>query len=463
MAGKAPIAAVILAAGKGTRMKSALPKVLHEIGGRSMLGHVMQTVSALGVDKTVVVVGPDMNQVAEAASGADIAIQHEALGTGHAVQAAEQAIGNIDGTVFVLFADTPLVRQETFEAMREIREGGAGVVVLGFSPDDPAAYGRLITDPSGDLEAIVEFKDANEAQRAVRLCNAGLMAIDGTVLFDLLSKVTNDNAKGEYYLTDIVALARAQGIACRVTEADADEVLGVNSRVQLAEAEAEFQARCRQAAMENGVTLQAPETVYFSADTRLGSDVIVEPNVVFGPGVSVADGVTIKAFTHLEGAHVGASSAIGPFARLRPGTELGAKTKVGNFVEIKNAVVEDGAKINHLSYVGDAFVGARSNIGAGTITCNYDGFNKYLTVIEEDVFIGSNTALVAPVRLGKGANTGAGSVISQDLDADALGVTRAPQRQLDGGAAKYRSKKSAEKAAGKWGKPDPASVKKSDD
>ena len=462
MAGKAPIAAVILAAGKGTRMKSALPKVLHEIGGRSMLGHVMHTVSALKADKTVVVVGPDMDQVAKAASGADIALQHQALGTGHAVQAAEQAIGTFDGTVFVLFADTPLVRQETFEAMREIRESGAGVVVLGFRPDDPAAYGRLITDASGNLDGIVEYKDATVEQRAVGLCNAGLMAIDGSILFDLLSRVTNENAKGEYYLTDIVALARAQGIACRVTEADADEVMGVNSRGQLAEAEAVFQSRCRSAAMENGVTLQAPETVYFSADTELGVDVIVGPNVVFGPGVKVADGVTIKPFTHLEGAHIGAASDVGPFARLRPGSELGSNVRVGNFVEIKNAIVEEGAKINHLSYVGDAFVGARSNIGAGTITCNYDGFNKYLTVIEEDVFIGSNTALVAPVRLGKGANTGAGSVISKDLDADALGVTRAPQRQLDDGAAKYRSKKSAEKAAGKWGKPDPSSVKKVD-
>ncbi len=461
MADQAPIAAVILAAGKGTRMKSALPKVLHAIGGRSMLDHVLATVGALGADQTVVVLGPDMDQVAAEAKGASIAIQKDALGTGHAVLAAREALDGFHGTVFVLFADTPLVRDETFRDMRAIREAGAGVVVLGFRPDDPAAYGRLITDSSGALDAIIEFKDANAEQRAVPLCNAGLMAIDGEVLFDLLDRVTNDNAKGEYYLTDIVALARERGIACRVTEAPADEVMGINSREELAAAEAVFQRRRRRQAMEDGVTLHDPDTVYFSADTRLGQDVTVGQNVVFGPGVTVEDGVTIKPFSHLEGTHVGADAIVGPFARLRPGAEIGTDVHVGNFVEIKNAIVEPGAKINHLTYVGDAFVGARSNIGAGTITCNYDGFNKHLTVIEEDVFIGSNTALVAPVRIGKGANTAAGSVISQNVDPNALGVTRPPHRQLDEWAAKYREKKAAEKADGKWPKPDPSTVKKS--
>ncbi len=461
MSDQAPIAAVILAAGKGTRMKSALPKVLHEIGGRSMLRHVLTTVGALKPEQTVVVVGQDMDDVAKAAGNVKVAVQSEPLGTGHAVQAAREFVSGFPGTVFVLFADTPLVRQDTFETMRDMCEAGAGVVVLGFRPDDPAAYGRLITGTAGDLESIVEFKDATAEQRSVTLCNAGLMAIDGRVLFDLLDKVTNDNAKGEYYLTDIVALARSQNIACRVTEAPADEVMGINSRAQLAAAEAVFQDRCRSQAMDDGVTLQDPKTVYFSADTQLGQDVTVGPHVVFGPGVLVEDGVTIKPFTHLEGARVGTEGTIGPFARLRPGTDLSANVHVGNFVEIKNAIVEPGAKINHLTYVGDAFVGARTNIGAGTITCNYDGFNKYLTVIEEDVFIGSNTSLVAPVRIGRGANTGAGSVISQNLEGNALGVTRAPQRQLDGWAAKYRKRKGDEKAAGKWPKPDPSSVKKS--
>ncbi len=459
MADQAPMAAVILAAGKGTRMKSDLPKVLHEIAGRSMLHHVLSTVSSLSPKSTVVVVGPDMSQVADAATGATIAIQQEALGTGHAVLSARQALAGFEGTVFILFADTPLVTAQTFQAMRTLRENGAGIVVLGFRPDDPAAYGRLITDEGGALEAIVEFKDATPEQAAVRLCNAGLMAVDGRILFELLDRVSNDNAKGEYYLTDIVSLARAQSITCGVMEAPADEVMGVNSRVQLAEAEAVYQKRRRDQAMEDGVTLLDPSTVYFSADTVLGQDVTVGQNVVFGPGVMVEDRVTIKAFSHLEGAHVAQGATVGPFVRLRPGTDIGADVHVGNFVEIKNAIVEPGAKINHLSYVGDAFVGARTNIGAGTITCNYDGFNKYLTVMEEDVFIGSNTSLVAPVRIGKGANTGAGSVISQDIAPDGLGVTRSAQRQLDGAAARYRQRKSSEKAAGKWSKPDPSSVK----
>lgn len=460
MSEHAPIAAVILAAGKGTRMKSDLPKVLHAIAGRSMLQHVLSTVDDLAPERKIVVVGQNMSQVAKASGTASVVVQDTPMGTGHAVLSARNALQGFEGTIFILFADTPLVTQATFQSMREICEAGAGVVVLGFRPDDPAAYGRLITNNRGELDAIIEYNDADESQRAVTLCNAGLMAVDSKVLFELLDRVGNDNAKGEYYLTDIVGLARSINLTCGVTEVSADEVIGINSRSQLAEAEKIFQDRYRTQVMDAGVTLRDPSTVYFCADTTLGRDVTIGQNVVFGPGVVVEDNVEIRPFCHIEGTHIAAGATVGPFARLRPGAEIGADVHVGNFVEIKNAIIEPGAKVNHLSYIGDAFVGSRANIGAGTITCNYDGFNKYLTVIEEDVFIGSNTALVAPVRVGKGSNTGAGSVITQDLKSDALGVTRAAQRQIEGWAAKYRNRKSSEKGAGKWPKPDPSSVKK---
>jgi len=362
--------------------------------------------------------------------------------------AARDSIGDFDGDVLVLYGDTPLITPGTLEAMLDARNSALNpaVVVLGFTPDDAGAYGRLIVNEDGGLEAIVEAKDADDEQLQVGLCNSGVMAIDGKVLWSLLERVGSDNAKGEYYLTDIIELARAEGRACGVVEGDEDELIGINSRIELAEAEAILQDRLRFQAMENGVTLTDPTTVFLCHDTELGEDVSIGPNVFFGPGVSIGDGAIINAFCHLEGVDVLPKASIGPFARLRPGTTVSEGAKVGNFVEIKNAMLEAGAKVSHLSYIGDAHVGEGANIGAGTITCNYDGFFKSKTVIGKGAFIGSNTALVAPVTIGDGALVGAGSTLSKDVDADALAVTRAPQKQVEGWAKSNRERKAAEKA-----------------
>ncbi|MAU41799.1 MAG: bifunctional N-acetylglucosamine-1-phosphate uridyltransferase/glucosamine-1-phosphate acetyltransferase [Kordiimonas sp.] len=436
------IAAIILAAGKGTRMKSSLHKVLHPLGGHPMLLHLMDSLDRLAPSKQVVVVGAGKEQVAEAVKGrAETALQEPQLGTGHAVQAAQDLMAGFDGDVLILYGDVPLLSSATMEAMIAARHGpdAADVVVLGFRPEDTKAYGRLIVE-GGELQAIVEHKDATEAQRAINLCNSGIMAVKGDVLFDLLGRVGNDNASQEYYLTDIVKIARGLGMRCSVVEADEVEVMGVNSRQELSQAEKVFQGQKREAAMKDGATLLDPDTVYFSHDTVVGRDVVIAPNVFFGPKVTIADNVTINAFCHLEGADVGEGAIIGPFARLRPGTALAQGVKVGNFVEIKKSQIEAGAKVNHLTYIGDARVGAKANIGAGTITCNYDGFNKSFTDIGKGAFIGSNTALVAPVTIGDGAIVGAGSTISKDVEADALIVERSPAREIGGWAANFRAK-----------------------
>ena len=433
-------------------MKSDLPKVLHRVANRPMISHLLDALSAISSERTVVVVAPGMTQLVDAVAPADTAVQTEALGTGHAVLAARDQMQDFTGDVLVLFGDTPLLTAETMQDMLTARRAAENpaVVVLGFRPDDPAEYGRLVTAADGGLEAIVEFKDASDAQREIGLCNAGIMAIDGNHLFALLDAVGNDNANGEYYLTDIVQLARDRGLRCAVVEAaDPVEVMGVNSRAQLAEAEAAMQARLRDRAMAGGVTMTDPETVWLSADTKIGRDVIIGPNVFFGTGVTIADNVEIKAFCHIDGAEVASGVSIGPFARLRPGAKLERNVHVGNFVEIKQALVEEGAKVNHLSYVGDARIGPRANVGAGTITCNYDGFFKELTDIGADAFIGSNTALVAPVKVGDGATVGAGSVITSDVEADALAVARGRQKSIAGWASAFRKRRKAEKDAAK--------------
>jgi len=446
------IAAIVLAAGLGTRMKSATPKVLHRVAGKPMIGHILTALDGFDADRTIVVVSPGMPQVAEFVAPAVTVEQDPPLGTGHAVMAARDALSGFEGDVLVLFGDTPLLTGETMRAMVEARRGpdNPAVVVLGFRPDDPSEYGRLVQGGDGSLEQIVEARDATEPQRAIPLCNAGIMAIDGARLVDLLDAIGNDNAKNEYYLTDIVAIARARGWNCSVVETDdPDEVMGVNSRAGLAEAEAAMQKRLRAHWMAEGVTLTDPETVWFSTDTVLGRDVTVGQNVVFGPGVTIGDNVDIRPFCHVEGATVEDDAIIGPYARLRPGADIGREVHIGNFVEVKEARLDEGAKANHLSYIGDSFVGAGANIGAGTITCNYDGFLKARTEIGAGAFIGSNTALVAPVRVGNGAITGAGSTITTDVEENALAVTRAPQKDLAGWALKYRVRKQAEKTTKK--------------
>lgn len=446
-----PIAAIILAAGMGTRMKSDLHKVLHPIAGRPMLLHLIDSVDALDPAKVVVVAGARREQVEAAVAplGAEVAIQAEQLGTGHAVRQAEAALSGFSGDVLILYGDVPLVTTETMRAMID-RLHGAGepsVVVLGFRPADPAAYGRVIADADGRIDKIVEFKDASADERAVTLCNSGLMAVRSADLFRLLAKLTNQNAAGEYYLTDVAELAASDGRGSVVVETDPDEVAGINSRAELATVDASWQAKRRVRAMADGATLVAPDTVWFSFDTQIGRDVLIEPNVFFGPGVSIADGATIRAFSHIEGATVGEGAEVGPYARLRPGAVLGEKSKVGNFVEVKKATLGKGAKANHLTYLGDAEIGAGANIGAGTITCNYDGFFKYRTVIGEGAFIGSNSALVAPVSIGAGAIVGAGSTVTSDVEADALRLVRPPQESKAGWAKRFRDMMSARKAS----------------
>ncbi|RVT94144.1 bifunctional UDP-N-acetylglucosamine diphosphorylase/glucosamine-1-phosphate N-acetyltransferase GlmU [Sphingomonas crocodyli] len=445
-----PFAALILAAGKGTRMKSDLHKVLHPIAGLPMLGHLLASVDALGAERRVVVTGAGREQVEAyvAPRGVAVATQEPQLGTAHAVQQGETALEGFDGDVLILYGDVPLVRPETMQAMLDrLNAPDAPVaVVLGFRPADALAYGRILSRADGTIEKMVEYKDATPEERAIDLCNSGLMAVRAADLWPLLAKVGNDNAAGEYYLPDIVMIAREAGRASAVIEAAPWEVAGVNSRAELAGVEAEWQGRRRLAAMTDGATLIAPDTVWFAYDTKIGRDVIVEPNIFFGPGATIGDNVTIHAFSHIEGATVENGAELGPYARLRPGAEIGPKAKVGNFVEIKKAKLGPGAKANHLSYIGDADVGAKANIGAGTITCNYDGFLKYKTTIGEGAFIGSNSALVAPVTIGDGAIVGAGSVVTCNVNSDALAIARGKQEERNGWAATFRDKMAAKKA-----------------
>ena len=451
-----PLAVIVLAAGQGTRMKSSLHKVLHPIAGRPMLLHLLGAVAELAPARQVVVVGAGRTQVeaAVAGRGVEIAVQAEQLGTGHAVAQAREALAGFSGDVLILYGDVPLVQAGTMRAMiaRLHAADAPACVVLGFRPEDAGAYGRIIAAADGRIERMVEYKDASAAERAVDLCNSGLMAVRADDLFALLARVGNDNAAGEYYLPDIVMLAAADGRPSAVIETDASEVAGVNSRAELAGVEAAWQARRRAEAMRDGATLIAPETVFFAHDTVLARDVTIEPNVVFGPGVSVAEGAVIHAFCHIEGARIGPGVSVGPFARLRPGAVLEEKARVGNFVEIKNATLGPGAKANHLSYVGDATVGAAANLGAGTITCNYDGYFKHRTVIGERAFIGSNSALIAPVRIGRDAIVAAGSAVSRDVGDGELRLVRGEQLVKPGWADRFhdamRKKKEAEKKGG---------------
>ena len=437
-------AVVILAAGQGTRMRSDTHKVLHPIASRPLLLHLLDRVDALGAEKRVIVVGKGREQVEAAIAGRDVkvAFQAQQKGTGHAVQQAADALAGYDGSVLVLYADTPFVEADTLRRMLHRLDGndGPGVVVLASCPPDPLKYGRIILGEGDRIAKMVEYKDATEEERSVRLCNSGMMAIRARDLFRWLAEVGNDNAAGEYYLPDVVNIAAAEGREAVVIEGDPYETAGVNSRAELAHLELEWQRRRREQALDEGATLIDPESVWFAYDTKLGRDVTVEPHVVFGPGVGVADGATIHAFSHIEGAVIGAKARIGPFARIRPGTTLAEGSKVGNFVELKKADVGEGAKVNHLSYVGDASVGARANIGAGTITCNYDGFGKYRTEIGAGAFIGSNTSLVAPVRVGDGAIVGAGSVITEDVEPDSLAVERSEQKGIAGWAKRFRER-----------------------
>jgi bifunctional UDP-N-acetylglucosamine pyrophosphorylase / glucosamine-1-phosphate N-acetyltransferase len=430
---------VVLAAGEGTRMRSARPKVLHVIAGRSLLGHVLAACEGISGAAVAVIVGPDQGLVAEEVKrrrpDASIFVQRERRGTAHAVLSARQAIARGYDDIAVVFADTPLIRPQTLERLRAALAGGAGVAALGFRAEDPMGYGRFIVDSHG-LAAIREEKDASPRERDISLCNAGLMALDGKIALDVLGAIDDRNAKHEYYLTDAVAIARKQGRAALALEAEEDEVRGINTRAQLAAAEAALQQRLRAAALDAGVTMVAPETVFLAADTRLAADVVIEPYVVFGPGVVVEAEAVIHAFSHLEGAYVGAGASVGPFARLRAGTRIGARAKVGNFVEVKASEIEPGAKANHLAYIGDARVGERANVGAGTITCNYDGAAKHRTEIGKQAFIGSNSALVAPVVIGDEAYIGSGSVITEDVPAGALALGRGRQVVKEGWASK---------------------------
>jgi bifunctional UDP-N-acetylglucosamine pyrophosphorylase / glucosamine-1-phosphate N-acetyltransferase len=438
---------IVLAAGEGTRMRSAVPKVLHPVAGKPLLSHVLAAIprgSALAV-----VIGPDHDAVAEEIRRerpeAMTFTQRERLGTAHAVLAAREAIGGGADELLIAFGDTPLISAATFERLREPLKKGAALVVLGFRAADPTGYGRLIVDKNR-LLAIREEADATPAERAITLCNAGIMALDGRKALSIIEKIGNANRKGEYYLTDAVAIVRDLGLEAVVIETGEDEVRGINTKAQLAEAEAAMQSRLRKAALEEGVTMIAPETVYLAADTKFGKDVTIEPFVVIGPGVSIADGAVIHSFSHIVQAEIGKKASIGPYARLRPGTSLGEGARIGNFVETKAATLEAGVKVNHLSYVGDAHVGANSNIGAGTITCNYDGFGKHRTEIGAGAFVGTNSSLVAPLRIGNGAYIGSGSVITRDVPDDAMALERTQQTNREGGAKRYRELKTKGKA-----------------
>lgn len=443
------VSLIILAAGQGTRMNSDLPKVLHPLAGVPMLHHALSAGRALEPARTVIVTGHGADQVAKAARDfddtAESVVQEPQLGTAHAVAQAAPLLADAPGEAIVLYGDTPFVRPETLQAMLEARQRHA-VVILGFRPADPARYGRLITE--GDqLLKITEWKDASEAERAITLCNSGVVAADCRTLFRLVAKVGNQNAAGEYYLTDIVALARAEGLSVGYVTCDEVETLGINTRAQLAQAEAAFQARARAEALETGVTLTAPETVFFALDTFIGRDAVIGPNVIFGPGVTIESGAEVKGFCHLEGCHISRGASVGPFARLRPGAELAEDVHVGNFVEIKNSILDEGVKVGHLTYLGDATVGEFTNIGAGTVTCNYDGVLKHRTTIGKRAFIGSDTMLVAPVTVGDDALTASGSVITEDVPAEAVALARARQVNKPGLATRLKEKLRAIKAA----------------
>ncbi|MCV6547169.1 MAG: bifunctional UDP-N-acetylglucosamine diphosphorylase/glucosamine-1-phosphate N-acetyltransferase GlmU [Cohaesibacter sp.] len=437
--------AIILAAGQGTRMKSSKPKVLHQVAHLPMVSHVAKAALESGCQKLSLVVGPDMEEVLQAVQAIHKNVQShqqiERLGTAHAVLAAQDDLRVPMDDVIVLYGDTPLIQEQTITQMRDALAKGADIAVLGFRTDNPAPYGRLLEE-NGQLVAIREAKDASEDEKKINFCNAGIMAFAGKSMLDLLQKIDNKNAQQEYYLTDAVELANQAGLSVVALEADEAEVQGVNSRQELASVEATFQSHARLKAMTEGATLSDPQTVYFAHDTQIGRDVLIEQNVVFGPGVQVADNATIRAFSHLEGARVASYCVIGPYARLRPGAFIEEKAKIGNFCEVKKAVVDKGAKVNHLSYIGDAHVGEKANIGAGTITCNYDGFNKFKTEIGAGAFIGSNSALVAPVIIEEGAIVGAGSVITKTAKANSLTLTRAKQMSLANWAANFREKNS---------------------
>jgi bifunctional UDP-N-acetylglucosamine pyrophosphorylase/glucosamine-1-phosphate N-acetyltransferase len=439
---------IVLAAGEGTRMRSAVPKVLHPVAGQSLLAHVLGAAPRGTGAALAVVIGPGHQAVAEEIkrlrADAETFIQRERLGTAHAVLVARDAIGRGADDLLIAFGDTPLISAATFERLRGALKSGAGVAVLGFRAADPTGYGRLLVE-GGRLVAIREHADASAEERAITLCNAGVMAFDGRRALEIIEKIGNANSKREYYLVDAVAIARELGLEAVVIETSEDEVRGINTKAQLAEAESVMQARLRQAALAAGVTLVAPETVYLAADTSFGNDVTIEPFVVIGPGVSIADGAVIHSFSHIVQASIGRNASVGPYARLRPGTSLGDGARIGNFVETKAAVLEAGVKVNHLSYIGDAHVGANSNIGAGTITCNYDGFSKHKTTIGAGAFVGTNSSLVAPVKIGAGAYIGSGSVITKDVPDDALAVERSPQTNREGGAKRYRELKTRDK------------------
>ncbi len=439
-------AAIILAAGAGTRMKSAVPKVLHKVAGLPLLGHVIGALRAAGVARVVVVTSPTGESVRDyaRAMGCESAIQHQQLGTGHAAAAAKDVLADFDGTLVIVNGDMPLVTPATITECLEAQRR-TGLALLTFEPADPAQYGRVLVTPDGFLDRIVEYKDASDAERGITLCNGGCYAADAREFFRWASQLKNENAQKEYYLTDVPALAKADGVNCAIAVADEVSVMGVNSRAELADAERKFQDRKRAALLRDGVTMTAPETVFFAHDTVVENDVEIEPFVVFGPGVTIATGARIRSHSHLEGAAVETGAIIGPFARLRPGAQIGEGAHIGNFVEVKNAVIGAGAKANHLTYLGDADVGAKANIGAGTITCNYDGFTKARTRIGAGAFIGSDTALVAPVTVGDGAITAAGSVITRDVAADALAIARGQQTEKPGWAKAFRDKQKEKK------------------
>jgi bifunctional UDP-N-acetylglucosamine pyrophosphorylase/glucosamine-1-phosphate N-acetyltransferase len=435
---------IVLAAGEGTRMRSAIPKVLHPVAGQSLLAHVLSAAPAGKGTSLAVVIGPDHHTVADEARryrpDVEIFIQRQRMGTAHAVLAAREALARGADELIIAFGDTPLISAETFARLRAALEKGAALAALGFHAADPTGYGRLLVE-DGKLTAIREQADASPAERAVTLCNAGVMAFDGHKALAIIEKIGNANSKSEYYLTDAVAIVRGEGLEAVVIETSEDEVRGINTKTQLAEAEAVMQARLRRAALDAGVTLIAPETIFLAADTTFGKDVTIEPFVVIGPGVSIADGAVIHSFSHIVETTIGKKASVGPYARLRPGTSLGEGTRIGNFVETKAATLEAGVKVNHLSYVGDAYVGANANIGAGTITCNYDGFSKHKTEIGAGAFIGTNSSLVAPVKIGAGAYIGSGSVITRDVPDDAMAVERSQQTNREGGAKRYRELK----------------------
>ena len=440
-------AAIVLAAGKGTRMKSNLPKVMHRIGGRTLIGHVLDSLAPLSLARIVAVIAPGMDTVEKEVAPHGVAFQAEQLGTGHAVGCARDALKGFAGDVLVVYGDTPFVATATLKRMFERRKApdNPAIVVLGMRPADPSGYGRLVLGGDGTLDRIVEHKDADEAERAIGLANSGVMVMDGALAWSLIDKLDNNNAKGEFYLTDTVAHARKEGRRCAVVEAPHEELLGVNSRTELAAAEAMFQARRRLAAMENGATLTDPASVFFAADTRIGRDVVIGPNVQFGLGVEVGDEVEIRAFCHIEGAIIGNGATVGPFARIRPRSIVGEGAHIGNFVELKGTEVGAGAKANHVSYLGDATIGAKANIGAGTIVCNYDGVNKTRSIVGAGAFIGSDSVLVSPVTVGEGAYVAAGSVITHDVPSDALAIARAQQVDKPGWATKFRARQKSKK------------------